>query len=131
MKAREYEAIIENCRRSGLTIRAYCEREGISPETFHTWVRRSRKRHGITDERKTYAQYRAVVIAGKTCGKPAKEWCAEQGINYGTYCNWSKKVNRKEGRENIDRECGIERVPYVREPEPKVTGNPILCEIRR
>ena len=131
MKAKEYEAIVEDCRNSGLTIKAYCEREGIPVETMHTWVRRTRQRHGIRDNRKTYEEYRAIVIAGKTCGKTAKEWCSEQGINYLTFCGWAKKVNRKEGRENVDRECGIERVPYVRKPEPKVTENPVLCEVRR
>ena len=29
MKAKEYEAIVEDCRSSGMTIKAYCEREGI------------------------------------------------------------------------------------------------------
>ena len=131
MKAKEYEAIVEYCRSSGMTIKAYCEREGIPVETMRTWVRRTRQRHGNRDDRKTYEEYRAIVIAGKTSGKTAKEWCSEQGINYLTFCGWAKKVNRKEGRENVDRECGIERVPYVRKPEPKITENPVLCEVRR
>ena len=131
MKAKEYEAIVEDCRSSGMTIKAYCEREGIPVETMRTWVRRTRKRRGITDERKSYAQYRTIVMECKRSGQMAKEWCAERGINYGTYCNWSKKVNRKEGRAKIDRLCGIERTPYVREPEAKVTPNPTLCEVRR
>ena len=131
MKAKEYEAIVEACRESGMTIHEYSEQIGVSVHTMHTWIRRTRKRHGIRNDKKTYEEYRAIVIAGKTCGKTAKEWCAEQGINYLTFCGWVKKVNRKEGRVNIDRECGIERVPYVRKAEPKITPNPVLCEVRR
>lgn len=131
MKAEEYEEQVEKCRSSGMTIKEYCERNGIRVETMRTWVRRTRKRGGITDGRKSYAQYRAIVVKCKKSGQKAKAWCAEHGIKYGTYCNWSKKVNRKEGRVNIDRLCGIERVPYIRQPEVKVTPNPVLCEIRR
>ena len=61
----------------------------------------------------------------------AKDWCAERGIKYRTYCGWAKKVNQKEGRDNIDRLGGIVRGPYVREPEAKAAREPVLCEIRR
>ena len=131
MRAKEYEAIVEDCRNSGLTIREYSERNGIPVQTLHTWIRRTRKRRGIRDDRKSYGEYRAIVMECKCSGQMAKEWCAEHGIRYSTYCDWAKKVNKKEGRENVDRMCGIERVPYVRKPEAKVTKNPVLCEIRR
>ena len=131
MKANEYEVIVEDCRNSGLTIREYSERIGVSVHTLHTWIRRTRKRYGITSDKKEYEVYRALVIAGKTSGKTAKEWCADQGINYLTFRGWVKKVNRKEGREKIDRICGIDRTPHGRQPEPKVTANPTLCEVRR
>ena len=131
MKAEENEAIVKDCKNSGMTIREYGEQKGIPAETLHTWIRRTRKRKGIRDDRKSYEEYRAIVIECKSSGKTAKEWCFKKGIKYGTYCNWSKKVNRKEGRENIDRLCGIAHAPDSREPEAKVTANPQLCEIRR
>ena len=131
MKAKEYERIVDACRASGMTIREYSERNGIPVQTLHTWIRRTRKRRGIRDDRKSYEEYRAIVLACKKSGQTAKDWCAAQGIRYTTYCGWAKKVYRKEGRENVERMCGVERIPRVRRPEPKVTANPTLCEMRR
>ena len=65
MKAKEYEAIVEDCRASGMTIREYSERNGISVQTLHTWIRRTRKRRGIKDDRKSYEEYRAIVLECK------------------------------------------------------------------
>ena len=131
MKAKEYEAIVEDCRKSGMTILEYSERIGVSVHTLHTWIRRTRKRQGVRDDRKTYGEYRAIVMECKRSGEPAKTWCEEKGIRYTTYCGWAKKVYRKEGRENVEKMCGVERIPRVRQPEPKVTANPTLCEMRR
>ncbi len=131
MEAAEYEKKIEECRSSGMTIKAYCDANGIPYNTFNTWVKRSRKRKGLESDKKSYSEYRQLVIEAKKSDKTAKEWCFERGINYKTFCGWSKKVNRKEGRENIDRECGIIRQPYVRRAEPKITPEPVLCEVRR
>ena len=79
MKAKEYEAIVEDCRKSGLTIKAYCEREGIPVETMHTWIRRTRQRHGIRDDRKTYEEYRAIVVAGKPVEKQQRNGVRNRG----------------------------------------------------
>ena len=130
MKAKEYEAIVEDCRASGMTIREYSERNGISVQTLHTWIRRTRKRRGIKDDRKSYEEYRAIVLECKKSGQMAKDWCAAHEIRYTTYCDWAKKVNKKEGRAKIDGMCGSQRTLRERQPEPKVTANPTLCEIR-
>ena len=130
IKATEYEKKIAECRASGKTVKEYCDINGIPYETFRTWVRRSRKRKGERSENKTYEEYRQIVIEAKTSGKTGKEWCAENGINYVTFCGWRKKVNRKEGREKFDKENGIASRPKGRQPEPKVTPLPVLCEVR-
>ena len=56
MKANEYEVIVEDCRNSGLTTREYSERIGGSVHTLHTWIRRTRKRYGITSDKKEQAR---------------------------------------------------------------------------
>ena len=128
MTAEEQEKRIEECRESGLTERGYCAREGIPYQTFRTWVKRRRKRHGESVGSKSYDEYREIVYACLQSGQTAKEWCAARGINLKTYYGWRKKVNRKEGREAVDERCGVR---HGRKPEPKISANPILCEVRR
>ena len=74
MKAGEYEKKIEECRVSGMTIKSYCDANGIPYNTFNTWVKRSRKRKGLESDKKSYAEYRQIVIEAKKSGKTAKEW---------------------------------------------------------
>ena len=128
MTAEEQEKKIAECRASGLTEKADCMREGIPYQTFRTWVKRRRKRHGEIVGSKTYDEYREIVYACLQSGQTAKEWCAERGINLKTYYGWRKKVNRKEGRAMVDERCGVR---HGRKPEPKISANPILCEVRR
>lgn len=130
MNRREQDERITECRESGKSIKEYCEEKGIPIETFRTWVKRSRKRSGQRSENKTYGEYRAIVVECKSSGKQAKEWCAEHGYSYGTYCGWSKKVNRLESRERINCLCGLN--PITRQEAcAKISENPPLCEVRR
>ena len=59
MRAKEYEAIVEDCLAGGMTIREYSEKIGVSVQKLHTWIRRTGKRRGIKDDRKSYEEYRA------------------------------------------------------------------------
>lgn len=36
--------LIGECRASGLTIAEWCRREGVNPDTYHTWVERLQNR---------------------------------------------------------------------------------------
>lgn len=128
MKAEEYEQIVQEWQESGKTTWEYSEMLGVPRETLRTWIRRSRARRGIQSEKKSYEEYREIVLSVKRSGVPAIEWCAANGVNLKTFYGWSKKVNRREGRETVDRLCG--KTPG-RKPEPKITPNPVLCEIRR
>ena len=128
MRATEQEKKIAEWHESGLTEKAYCMREGIPYETFRTWIKRRRKRHGEEVRSKTYDEYREIVYACLQSGQTAKDWCAEHGINLKTYYGWRKKVNRKEGRDAVDTRCGVQ---HGRKPEPKISANPVLCEVRR
>lgn len=129
MNAKEQEAWIEKCRVSGKTIREFSEENGIPYETFRTWLKRQRKRQQIKSDRKSYEEYREIVIAAKSSGKLSKQWCEENGYNYPTYCGWSKKVNRREGVEAVNKLCGYERRSGA--PAGEVSNNPPLCEVRR
>ena len=128
MTAAEEEKKIAECRASGLTEKAYCMREGIPYQTFRTWIKRRRKRYGEAGENKRYTEYREIVFACLQSGQTAKDWCAERGSNLKTYYGWRKKVNRKEGRDAVDTACGIR---HGRKAEPKISANPVLCEVRR
>ena len=128
MRAADQERKIAECRASGITEKAYCMREGISYQTYRTWVKRCRKRHSESVGSKTYDEYREIVYACLQSGQTAKEWCAAHGINLKTYYGWRKKVNRKEGRDAVDARCGVR---HGRKPEPKISANPVLCEVRR
>ena len=128
MTATEQEKKIAEWHESGLTEKAYCMREGIPYETFRTWIKRRRKRHGEEVRSKTYEEYREIVYACLQSGQTAKDWCASRRINLKTYYGWRKKINRKEGRDAVDTRCGVQ---HGRKPEPKISANPILCEVRR
>ena len=128
MTAAEQEKRILAWRASGMTERSYCAQEGIAYETFRTWIKRRRKRHGERIENKTYGEYREIVYACLQSGQTAKDWCAARGINLKTYYGWRKKVNRKEGRDMVDAACGVR---HGRKSEPKISANPVLCEVRR
>lgn len=128
MTAAEQEKKILEWRESGMTERSYCVQEGIAYETFRTWIKRRRKRYGEEVRSKSYDEYREIVYACLQSGQTAKDWCAARGINVKTYYGWRKKVNRKEGRNTVDAQCGVR---HGRQPEPKISANPILCEVRR
>ena len=42
--AQEQLEMIQECRASGLTIADWCRREGIAPDTYHTWVNRLKEK---------------------------------------------------------------------------------------
>lgn len=131
MKEEEYRKVVSAWKASGQTMRAYSAENGIAFETLKTWNRRTRAKQGIRRECKSYGEYREIVLTVKSSGIPAIEWCEANGVNLKTFYGWSKKVNRKEGRETIDALCGIDRKPKGRQPEQKITENPTLCELRR
>lgn len=128
MTAKEQEKKIAECRASGLTEKEFCLREGIPYQTYRTWIKRRRKRYGEAIENKSYTEYREIVYSCLQSGQTAKDWCVERGINLKTYYGWRKKVNRKEGRDAVDAQCGVR---HSRKPEPKISANPVLCEVRR
>ena len=43
----EQRQLVTACRESGLSDREWCMREGISPATFQSWVRRLKKLSGV------------------------------------------------------------------------------------
>lgn len=134
MKYEEYKNKEKEYRASGQTAVKWCEQEKISVQTLRTWQKRVKKREanekGMLNEPqgKSYAEYRELVIAAKTSGITAKEWCKQRGIPYTTYGTWRKKVHRAEGQNVIDSLCDIRR---GRKPEPKISAQPVLCELRR
>ena len=47
MRAQEWQEVIRGHEQSGLTIRAYCEEQGISAASFYQWRRRLEGEGGV------------------------------------------------------------------------------------
>lgn len=74
-----WAAIIEECRESGLSNRAFCEQKGINEKTYYNWLRQLRQ--------------------AKTAAQPPKlvEWSSEKRESVGTnlrlhYDNWAVEI---------------------------------------
>lgn len=141
MRYEEYREKVIEWKRSGEKSLEWCTAQGIAYETFRTWIKRVHicegrgaidKAAGTTGRTapKTYGEYRALVLICRGSGLTAKEWCEENGYSYATYCTWRKKVLRRENTEKIDTECG-RPIRHGRQPEPKISDNPTLCELKR
>ena len=66
---------IEQYERSGLTQRAFAEREGIKFFTFTAWLKRYRQRGA-----KTSARFAEVTIRGRSAPMPAMEVALPDGV---------------------------------------------------
>lgn len=106
----EWLELIRECRESGQTIAVWCADQGIasSAYTHATWHLRSRG-YAVDRQRKSeYIEKWLEVISECTrSGQPAKQWCREHGIIYGTYCHaaWSLRsrgydIGRKKNGRN-------------------------------
>ena len=57
--AQDRERLIREQTQSGLTKRAFCERQGIKPWTFYGWTKRRRKRERV----RTFAEVEVASYA--------------------------------------------------------------------
>jgi hypothetical protein len=141
MKYEDYREKVIEWKRSEKKSLEWCTAQGIAYETFRTWIKRVHicegrgaidKAAGTTERTapKTYYEYRALVLVCRRSGLTAKEWCEENGYLYTTYCTWRKKVLRRENGDLFDAECG-RTIRHGRQPEPKISNNPTLCELKR
>ena len=141
MRYEEYRKEVIEWKRSGKKLREWCKDQGIAYETFRTWIKRLHVCEGSCaidsaagtvgrTAQKTYGEYRELVLTCRGSGLTAKEWCEENGYLYATYCTWRKKVLRRENSDTFDTECG-RTIRHGKQPEPKISDNPTLFELKR
>lgn len=97
----EYKNLNIKYMYNGVTLREYCESEGINYEAITTQIRRLKKKGKITDNseiiRLSIVEYKKLNIKYMYGGIPLVEYCKNEGINYDTIKRRIRKI-KEEGK---------------------------------
>lgn len=89
----EWNEIIEDCEKSGLSKDAYCKEKKISKATFYKWKSRVDLSFRKESYMKTFQEWESIIEDWKKSGLHKNAYCKEKNIEYFAFYAWERKIN--------------------------------------
>ena len=89
----EWNKIIEDWEKSGLSKGTYCKEKKIKPPTFYYWKNKVDLTFRKESYMETFKEWELIIEDWKKSGLHKNAYCKEKNIQYGAFYAWEKKVD--------------------------------------
>lgn len=93
---KEWEEVIQDWQRSGLSKRAYYKEKQMNGANFHVWIKRLRPSLVNEHFREIAKKWESIIEDWETSGLGPYNYCQVNIIKYGDFCRWRKKLRPDE-----------------------------------